>query len=343
MSDISMFETRTLLEALEISYTPKTMFIDTFYKEEAFAIGGKVDIDIVRGNRKMAPVAHPTAQGAIVKKEGFTTQTITPPYLKPKCDLSPLELLNRLPGNTIYQGNTNPAQFAERKMGEFLSDLQDSIIRREEWIAAQAIINGVVNLVSDDGRVNQTIDFLRDPALTAVLAGTARWSDLANSDPQQNIRDWRRLVAQKCGRYPTIAIAGSAVIDNLRKNEKVLKELDLRRIDTGVINPSDFDNMGASYFGRLEHVDIFELGEWYEDGAGTLHPIMPDGKFILGVPNARCVRHYGQILRFDVSALVRWFPYTWKEDESGVMWLMLMSSPLPAPHEIDAFFSADVL
>ena len=77
---IDLFETRTLLRAMEQSQPPKTFLLDTFFPVIRQSETDTVDIDIIKGKRKLAPFVAPMHEGKVISNEGFHTDTFKPPY-----------------------------------------------------------------------------------------------------------------------------------------------------------------------------------------------------------------------------------------------------------------------
>ena len=337
---VDMYDRRVMLTVLEQLYPVKTGFLTKFFPgapQQSQALS--IDLDVIKGGRRMAPICHPRGKGTPMQRYGYTTQTIKPPSCKPKMELTSEDLLKRLPGEVIYSPGQPPAMLAMKQMNQDLSDLKETIIRREEWMAATGLQNGVIPLVGKN--VNQTIDFLFDASHIIVLSGGAEWNDVANSSPQKNIRYWKRQIQRDSGIVPDCMICGSEVIDALyahvEQDAGLAKMLDNRRVEGLVsINPAPMPE-GMEYIGTIEGVKIYSYDEWYEDAAGTLYPMMNTKKIVMGSTKARCTRHYGAIQHLKATAVVPYFPVTWDEVEDGVSWLMVISSPLPAIHQPDAF------
>ena len=82
---ISVFDTRTMLEALEMLREPKTFLLNTFFKGQNEFPTESVDIDIYKGKRRVAVYVNPKGAGQVVDRTGYKTNTYKPPYVKPKC------------------------------------------------------------------------------------------------------------------------------------------------------------------------------------------------------------------------------------------------------------------
>ncbi|SDA89821.1 major capsid protein, partial [Pseudomonas sp. NFPP15] len=138
MTDI--FDTMTMLQAVEQIRTPRRFLMDTFFNgsmPETF--GTKtVTIDIIKGQRKMAPFVHPSLPGSVASRKGFVSNTYEPPYIQPKLPTNAELILKRSPGENPFSTRT-PLQRAGEQLGKDLVDLDEQIIRREEWMCAQAL------------------------------------------------------------------------------------------------------------------------------------------------------------------------------------------------------------
>jgi hypothetical protein len=332
---MDLFQTRTLLNALTQSKPPKTFLLDMFFPTIRQSDTDVVDIDIVKGKRKLAPFVAPMHEGKVVVDEGFHTDTFKPPYIKAKKVTTAMDMLKRSPGNHLYQNDISPAQKAAEKMGEDLRELQEMITRREEWMAAQALTKGQIH-VQGEG-VDQIINFQMRPDHQEVLTGTAKWSD-PNSQPIRDLRRWQEKIVQDSGLVARVAVLGKDVLNALLENEKVQRILDNRRIQLGQIDPQSLPN-GAKYWGSIDDIDLYSYNEWYLDDLGIEQPMVPANTIIVGADNARTARHYGAIHDLEVTAAVPYFPKSWTQEDPSVRFLMLQSAPLVIPHQIDAFMS----
>lgn len=348
---LDLFETRTMLESLEQMKPPRTFLLDTFFSTVNVSTTKHIDIDIIKGKRRMAPFVNPRLQGKVVEKRGRISRTYTPPYVKPKMVTTADDILEREPGKHIYEGNMSPAQMAAVEVGKNLVELDELITRREEWMAAQVLTTGKVVVVGEG--VEDEIDFLMEPSHLPALLGTAKWTDHTNARPLQNLKTWKRLVAKDSGINPTEALMGLDALDNFLQCEEVIgttgggKNLfDMRRINIGQIDPRILPN-GVIYYGYLTELglDIWTYEDWFVDEYDNdkEKPMMPANKVVLGSPNAYTRRQYGAIQDLKATAAVRRFPKSWEEEDPSARMIMLQSAPLPCMHQVDAFLCAEVL
>lgn len=336
---IDLFSTRTMLEAVRQMQPVRTFLKNTFFTNVRTFDTEHVDVDIIKGKRRMAPFVSPKIGGKVVERLGYRTNTYKAPMLAPKLATTAEQLLKRLPGEPLYSG-MSPEDRAAEQLGRDLAELDEIITRREEWMCAQALFTGQIHIVGDG--VDEVIDF----GLTnkEVLAGTAKWSD-PNSDPLADLKRWRREIIKASGFSPDIVIMSSDAADAFLAHEKVQKLLDLRLVDTGQINPQTLPN-GATYIGRIAEVgvNIYTYDEWYLDDDGIEKPMVPEKTVLMASTAARFDMLYGAFIDaeegvFDLPRI----PRSWVEKDPSVRWVQMISRPLPVPQNIDSIYVATVL
>lgn len=341
---MDIFDTRTMLAAVEQIHTPSTFLLNTFFAGTETFDTKTVDVDIVKGGRKLAPFVSPRREGKVIERAGFTSSNITPAYIKPKMETNAEQLLKRSPGLNPYALQT-PGERAAIQLGKDLAELNDQITRREEWMAASALGTGKV-IVKGDG-VDMEVDFQLDPSHN-ITTLSKKWG-ATGADPIGNLRTWARLIAKDSGRRPTHVILSGSAQDAFMTDDAVHKLLNTRRVDMGMINPQNLPG-GVVYLGFLNDpgIDIYAYNEWFVNPeTDALDPMIADGKIIMGSNQAQNKRLYGAIQ--DVQAIetgmveAARFPKTWEEQDPSARWLMLQSAPLPALLEPDAFLTAKVI
>ncbi|CAO1663503.1 Major capsid protein [Halomonas sp. NYA30] len=341
---MDLFATRTMLAAVEQMLRSRR-FLGTLYfgATPVTATTATVDIDIIKGNRKMAPFVRPNRPGKVVDRSGSVMRSYKPAYVKPKLETSAGLLLNqRQPGESLYSGRS-PLERAGDQLARDMEDLDDQINRREEWMIAQALTTGQVQVVGDG--VNDIVDYQMDAE--HLVTESVQWTE-PTSDPIADLRKYKRRSAKKSGRTANACVMSSEAADAFLDNESVMKKLNTRRIDLGMIRPEELPD-GVTYLGYLNDpgMDLYAYEEWYLPDEGEEQPMIPAGGLIVGPTTSRCSMLYGAIQ--DMSALegglfdVARYPKSWLEDDPGVRWLMMQAAPLPGFHEPDAFVYAKVV
>ena len=345
---IDLFATRTMLPAVEQMLRPKMFLLDLFFPGARTFPTETVDVDIVKGKRRMAPFVAPIVEGKVVTRRGYTTSTFKPPYVKPKFPTTAQQLLNRTPGETLYTGQKSPQQRASEQLGKDLAELDEMITRREEWMAAQALNSGTI-VVSGDG-VETAVDFGMAGTHKITLTGEDLWSDTVNSNPIADLTTWALLCAKDAGVVPNTVVLGTDACQKFLDHPKVQKILDLKDANLIRINPRELPE-GASYVGTITapnlNVDVFTYAEWYVDDNDTEQPMVPVDKCWMGSTRTANTRLYGAIqdLAAIESGLIEAtrYPKSWVEQDPSLRFLMLQSAPLVGFLQPDAFISAKVI
>lgn len=360
---VSIFDTRTMLQAILQLKRPRTFLLDTFFKGFAQFNTKYVDIDILSRSRKMAPFVSPVLEGKVMDRKGKTTNSYAPPYLKPKRPTTAGDLLVAQPGEAIYSPGVTMEMRASELLMQDLMDLDDSITRREEWMAASALTSGSINVVGDG--VNDVIDFGMQTTHKITLSGAALWSAVATCDPIGNLTNWGRQNSQDSGVVSDTCIMGSSVVNYflawLRSDyNKSGGELSSIKLSLGVLKP-ELLGEGVTFLGTLmvpgsNNIDLYSYDEWYVDdviGSGTFGqelPMVPVDRIFIGSSRAQNRKLYGAIQDLDAlqinggSALpVTRFPKSWTEKDPSVRQVMLQSASLVAMNQPDAFTSSKVI
>lgn len=342
---IDMFDTRTMLAALEEMKPANTFLKDRFFSDTQEFETKKVDIDIYVGKRRVAPFVHPKIGGKTVERNGYKTETYEPPEVSPDMVTTAEDMLKRSMGENIYAGKS-PDERAQDQLGKDLAELDDMITRREEVMAAEALFKGKVT-VSGEG-YDETVNFWQGDASDPYVALGAgdRWNE-DSSNPLAFLRTKRREVIQKSGVNPRDVIMGSDAVEAFINNSSVAKNLDNRRIDMGIIDPSNLDN-GVTYWGyhKASGLDIWSYDEWYIDPETDEEvPMVPEKEILIGSPDVRTSMLYGCVVDVDKGsfAMPR-VPVSWtqRKNPAGRI-VQIKSKPLPAIHQILGFQVAKVL
>lgn len=341
---VDLYTPRTLAEVVKTTPPVRTFLRDRFFTNVKTFPTKRVDIDIVKGNRKMAAFIHPMVGGEIVQAEGYETKSYAPPLINPATISTADQLLERLPGEDMYSGKT-PADRAAEKLIEEYNQLNDMTTRREEWMAAQVLTTGQLK-VKGKG-VDEVIDFGLTNKIT--LTNTKKWGASA-ADIWGNLKDWKQQVSRNGFANANMVIMGKAAADAFMADATVAKLLDNRRIEIGAIKPEEMEG-GITYYGHLNlpGVDIYGYDEVYlDDETGETKPLIPDNVVLMIPSAASFMRAYGLCTylddagawhRAETDRLLR----TYVEHRPDRRFIELQTHPLLIPDKIDSWFAATVL
>lgn len=349
-NEVSIYEPRTMGRIVSKMPPVRTFFRSTFFKNEETFNTKSVDVDFVKGSRKVAPFVHRVIGGKTVPNTGYETKTYTPPLVAPDKITTVDDLLNRLPGESIVSGRS-PAERAVLKMASDFVELRDMIARREELMCVQSIFTGTIPIIGEG--LNEVIDFQFTNKET-IQQATKKWSNAA-SDPIGDLKRWHKTVQQKGFVNCDMCVMASDVADAFMNHEKVQKVLDVKNFNLAVIAPRQLPN-GVTYVGTIHELgmDIYTYNEWYLDdwtapAAPEEKPLVPDGTLALLSSNANYSMYYGAITLIDENSKNfrtvegKYVPDTWVKRKPARRFLQLQSAPLSVPHDVDSWFVATVL
>ncbi|MFX3673292.1 MAG: major capsid protein [Paenisporosarcina sp.] len=345
---VNLFEPRTMLKLVTRMSNHKTYLKDTFFKNPITFPTASVDVDFKKGNRKLAPFVHEKIGGKIVENSGYQTETFKPPLVAPNKITTALEMQNRAPGEGLYSAKT-PQERAGEKLVNDLAELEEMIARREEFMCAQALFTGQIE-VKGEG-IDRIIDFGFTNKET--LSGTDLWSDPA-SDPIADLKRYKRQVQEKGFVNPDIVIMDSGVVDTFINHEKVQKLMNIRNIYAGEVKLAKELPNGVSYVASLPSigVEVFEYNEFYLDDFTdpqnpVVKPLVPEGNVAMLSSSAQYSMAYAAVTVAEDDALVTYeatrVPQQWVAKNPARQFVQINSKPLPIPHEVDSWYVAKVL
>jgi hypothetical protein len=340
---INLYDPRTMLTALKTALPAQTFIRDMFFRNRDAVNTEHVDIDIVKGNRKMAPFVAPLKSGSVMARDGYTTNSYKPAMLKPKRAASDVDWMKRLPGEAVYSG-MGPDERAAKLYIEDLLYLDQAITRREEWMCVKALTEGQVPQKGDG--VDEVVEY---PLTITTLEAADKWT-ASTGKALTKLRETRRAMVQSCGIAPNTAIMGKTALEAFLVNAEVAAFSDKNKILLTEIEPqlpvATLETMGVIYWGYMRDTGlyVYSYDEWYLDEAtGTEKPMIDDNLVLLGNPAARTSLMYGAWTEADrrtgsiVTHVGDRVPRSWVEDDPSIRWVQMVSRPLPVPHQVDAF------
>lgn len=349
-NEVSIYEPRTMGRIVEKLPPVRTFFRDTFFRREETFNTESVDVDFVKGTRKVAPFVHRIIGGKTVPNTGYETKTYKPPLVAPDKITTVDDLLKRRPGESLVSGR-NPAERAVLKMSDDFRELRDMISRREELMCVQSIFTGKIPIIGEG--LNEVIDF-GFTNTEVISAATKKWSN-AGSDPIGDLKRWHKQVQKTGFTNCNACVMADDVATVFVRHEKVQKVLDVRNYNLAVIQPRQLPN-GVTYVGTIHELgmDIYTYNEWYLDDwtdpeTPEEKPLVPNGMLAMLSTNANYSMYYGAITLIDEGTKEfktvegKYVPDTWVKRKPARRFLQLQSAPLSVPHDVDSWFTAKVL
>jgi len=343
-NNIDIFDTYYMAGVVQEIVPPATFFRDRYFPTDAADIfaADKVLVEYMEGDRRLAPFVVQRAGDIPVGRKGYEVHEFEPPFIAPSRLLTLDDLRKRGFGEALFAGST-PAQRAAALQLRDLTDLDLRITRREEWMAAQTMINNGCSAVAyiDNATAGVPFDIYyydtggSNPALYTVAE---EWDDTGGdffSDVEAMCAD----LAER-GLPVTDLVVGTAVGQFIMSNEKVAKILDNRRMEFGRLAP-EVRVPGVSWLGRLNFggfdLDIFVVRETYVDDNGTTQYYFPTKSAMVTAPNCGHMM-YAQVTQIEPddqyhSFAMKRVPKFVVDRDKDTRKLRLASRPLAAPKQ----------
>ena len=203
------YTTREMIEAIEINPPVRNFLTRTFFPREETHRSEKVEFDIKKGKRIMAPFVSPRIGGKVITRQGFQTKEFTTPRLAPERVLTVDDISARAAGENIYSKRT-PSEREDELLAQDYKDLDESVQRRVEWMCRQILFEGKLDIVDEEAGVDVQVDYGFENIV--VLTSDNYWS-LSTVNPIPLLREKRRAIIKDAGKAPNILLFASDLID----------------------------------------------------------------------------------------------------------------------------------
>ena len=349
---VSIYEPRTMMGVIRKLPPVHTFFRSTFFSREKTFVTKSVDMDYKKGARKLAPFVSREIGGKVVPNTGYTTETYTPPFIAPDRVTTIDDILDRQPGESLYSGRT-PAQRAVIQMSEDFTDLREMILRREEWMCAQAMLTGKIVVLGEG--VKDTIDFRFTNLIDISKDAKRKWKGGTVQNKYADLKAWHEKVQKEGFTNCNVCIMASDVVTEFLMDEQIRKLLDVKNYALAVIKPTQKEN-NVTYIGTIHELglDLYQYNEWYVDDwtdpANPVElPMVPAGTLMMASTHAKYSMYYGAISILNQrtekweTVAGKYVPDTFIKKRPDRRFLSLQSAPVPVPHEVDSWITVKVM
>lgn len=336
MIERRIFDTSTLLGVMREIEPPSNYWLNLCFPGTINFTDEYIDLARIEGQRKVAPLVVPTAQGKPIYGRAERTARFKPAYLKPKDPISDSRMIRRVAGmgELLAARPMTPAERYNAIIADVQLEHRDAIMRKWEWMAAQAIQFSKV-LLEDDGYPAALVDFGRDAGHDIILGSGARWGDAGVSIMSQ-IESWQHMVRRASFGGPTNRLTvGTQAWDKLKADAEVRELLNVNfRSNANVnLNMGIRDGLDVEYVGRLSNsLEVYVYSDYYTDVNGAAVPFMDPRDVVLTGPNVQGMKCFGAILdkKAGFQALPI-FPKMWDAEDPSATIIMTQSAPLMVP------------
>lgn len=348
---MELYDLTELLGVLRVTKELPKFWLQYFPNERTFNTESIAMDEVSEDLRRMAPFVAPNVQGRVQRQRGFQTVNYRPAYVKPKDVVDPNNnMFTRRAGESLATGDLSPQQRWDATVAQLVASQRVKIDNRLEWMAAKVIQDGAVTIDGVD-YPKVTVDFNRDPRLTRVLTGTARWNSTA-ANPLADIKAANRQSNDVCGATGFSLIFGSDAFDSfsawILANKLQLVNNDYRGSRTEIALITE-GLEGVEYAGRVQGLQggagfdcwIYSAKVTLEDD--TQEPLLASNR-VIGVSSMVLGTQCFGAIRDKRAGLtaIRYFPKMWDVEDPSLTYIMTQSAPLLVPNNINATWSLTV-
>ena len=325
--------------------------VQSFFKSRYFPTGAgdifaadKVLTEYRKGDRKMAAFVAERVGDIPMERQGYAIHEYQPAYIAPSRVLSIDDLKQRGFGEALYNGYT-PEQRAIRLLADDMADMERRIALREEWMAAQTMINNACTMQTyiDANTQGETLSVkFYDTAVSEhVYSVGGKW-DGSTADIRGDVRNMGRMLTKR-GLSAADLVLGVDAADVLYKDADLRDALQTTSgVIVGTVREQLSSYPGVVFMGQINFggflLNVFSVDESYLDDSGDEQSMFPATSAMVTAPGCGHMM-YGQITQIDygqseptthVAARV---PKLVVDQDNDVRKLRLGTRPLAAPKD----------
>ena len=237
-------------------------------------------------------------------------------------------------------------------MREDFTELREMIVRREEWMCAQAMLTGKIVVVGEG--VKDVIDFQFTNLVDISKDTKRKWKGGTAQNKYADLKAWHEKVQKEGFTNCNVCIMASDVATEFLMDETIQKLLDVKNYALAVIKPTQKEN-NVTYIGTIHELglDLYQYNEWYVDdwtdpATPVELPMVPAGTLMMASTHAKYSMYYGAISILNQktekweTVAGKYVPDTFIKKRPDRRFLSLQSAPVPVPHEVDSWLVAKV-
>lgn len=341
-NNINLFDTYYMAGMVQEMVPQMTFFRDRYFPTGAGDIFAtdKVLVEYRDGDRRLAPFVVPRVGDIPIGRGGYEVHEYEPPHILPSRLLTLDDLTRRGFGEALFSGSTQ-AERARLLQLQDLTDLDQRITRREEWMAVQTMINNgcTVTAYIDNTTLGQPYDvFYYDTSGSnpAIYTVGDEWDDTLGNF-WGDVETMCGLLADR-GLVVADLLLGTTAANFVLSNKIIAEKLDNRRMEFGQIAPR-ITTPGVAWLGRLNfsgfELDIFSIRETYVDDTGVTQRFFPAKSAMVTAPGCGHMM-YAQISQIEPDEQFHTFamrrvPKFVVDRDKDIRKLRLGARPLAAP------------
>lgn len=361
---MNLYDTHTMLKLQEVIPPKSTFLRDRYFPTASEDLFTSEDVMVDfkdESQLTLAPVVLPDKGGIPVARGGYETHTFTPPLVAPERTLTANQLMKRQAGEAVFS-NVTPEEREAKILAQDLADLNAMIDLREEYMAAQCLLNQKYTLKQYADKygdateyVEKEIKFYDGGSNPGSYSVATKWDNSGDI-----ISDIAAMAQQlvKRGLRATDLIVSGKVADVMLSDATILKLLDNRRfVLAQEVNPqeqADGSTLIAVLNIKGHLINVFSYTRQYRSEAKSGSPaaytavdFIPEKYAIMTAPGMGRTA-YGAIVQMGANRdfatyAAKRVPKVVIDERTDTRTLIQQSRPLVMPKVINSSISAQVL
>ena len=332
-----IYRTSTILTGMANLPRASVFLRDQLFSNVVTAPTDQVDISFYKGKAKLAPYCSRFAVGTAVPRERQQLRLFSPPFMKPVRTLTA--------DDVFYRSMTANDNRDAELLAIDITELDNDISRREEWMCSQALFTGkIVCLDGDTSEIVAEIDYT--PISSSVVSPL--WSSASTCDPLKDIKTAMRLVSGQCGYSADLIVLGKDASDSFENADKVLAAYDKMNISPGSITPA-LAEYGITLLGNYRGLPLYASESQYTDVDGTSKYFVPADKVLVAASGLQGTLAYAGIVQVDEDAHGMQsyegtrIPLVYYEKGYDFRKVRLSSRPIPIPADTQSWTILDTI
>jgi hypothetical protein len=336
-----IYRTSTILAGM-VNVPRASVFLrDKLFSKIVTAPTDQVDVSFYKGKAKLAPYCSRFSAGIASPRERQQLRLFSPAHIKTVRTLTADDVFYR--SMSVPGGNTD-SRDAEL-LAIDITELDNDIGRREEWMVSQCIFTGkIICLDGDTSEIVAEVDY--SPISQSVVSPL--WSANTTCDPLKDLKTAMRLVSGACGYSADLIVMGKDASDAFENADKVLAAYDKQNISPGTITPA-LAEYGITLLGNYRGLPLYASESQYTDVDGTSKYFVPADKVLVAASGLQGTLAYAGIVQVDESEGSMHpyegarLPLVYYEKGFDFRKVRLSSRPIPIPADTQSWTVLDVI
>lgn len=328
---------RYLSEAIQAMPGQPKLLQQTMFRNRNSNPTTFIEFHTEKYKNKVVPYTTSIAGGTIIDGTRKSATIMKCPKLRPKMQLDPEQLISRPAGFVQYiVGGQSPEQAAEKNLATALANIRYRLDMTIEKACAD-ILQGSMT-VPELGLV---YDYGMPAGNKITLTGSDLWSDDTADIPAQ-LGSFCKKAKDQTGHSPNVLLLGTSAAERIVSHPKIQKELDTKRIESGMLAPQ----FGADFIGTFRGLQLYTYGGSFLDENDVAQEVWPANKIALYSTMAEAVLEFGLIqdLKGGIGGVQgEYFGKIYVEEDPSTMWLLGETNPLPVIKQPASVVTAVVL